>query len=106
MNTDIIQNIHTFIIAELDQHINTLGLEKVCRAMTGKGKKCTKTVKSDDPSVFLCKKHTNAKNVKVFPVRKNFQCVVYHTHPPNETSSTCPRCISKRNYTQEPLQIA
>jgi hypothetical protein len=85
--------VHEFIIKELENHLNTLKLKRVCRAIQGNKKKCNKIIVSNDPDVNVCKKHEKNKNIKLFPIRQNLKCIVYHNHLPNEQRTDCPRCV-------------
>lgn len=82
--------IKEYIINELNAYIKTLKLEVKCMAIKADGKKCTNKAVGD---LKVCKKHEKCKNLKLVQERKNFSCVLYHNHLPNEKSTNCPRCI-------------
>ena len=58
-------------------------------AIKADGKKCKHKAVNNSK---VCKKHEKSKNLKLVQKRKNFSCVVYHNHLPNEESVNCPRC--------------
>lgn len=92
MNVFALEIVHEYIIRELDTFVSTLSLKRSCSAVTTKGKRCTQVVKSKNPSVVLCKKHELCKNVRLVQERQKQQWVIYHNHPPNQSSRMCPRC--------------
>ena len=78
--------IHNFIINEIDNHLK---LEKICKAIKCNGKRCTSKVNLDN----LCKRHEKVQNIKLIQERKQFSCVLYHTHLPcNNFVQNCPKC--------------
>ena len=92
-----LESINKYIINELSIFIDSLNLKKICCAIKADGNRCTQSIKSDNTK--LCNKHKNCKNIKLIKERKNYQCIVYHNHLPNEENNNCPRCIiSKTNY--------
>ena len=75
--------------SEVDKYIKTLQLDVKCMAIKADGKKCTnKTINHSK----VCKKHEKCKNLKLVQERKNFSCILYHNHLPNEIANNCPRC--------------
>ena len=81
--------IKEYITKELDLHLKELKLEFKCMAITASGKKCTNKALCNSK---VCKKHEKTKNVKLVQERKNYSCIVYHNHLPNEEGNNCPRC--------------
>lgn len=100
MSISELRAVHQFIISELTACVDSLDLKKVCCAVTAKGKRCTNVIKGD---ARVCKKHESAK---LFPERKSFQLTVYHDHPPNTVSTTCPRCAASLNKTDCTLMLS
>ena len=81
--------IKEYITNELDKHLKDLTLHVKCMAIKADGTRCTKNALCD---LKVCKRHKNSKHVKLVQERKNFSCMVYHNHLPNEESNNCPRC--------------
>lgn len=83
--------IKEYIISELNKYVQTLQIDIKCMAVKADGKKCTNKVICDSK---VCKKHLKCKNLKLVQERKNFSCILYHNHLPNEENiRNCPRCI-------------
>ena len=74
---------------ELDIHLKDLKLTVKCMAIKADGTKCTNRTINDSK---VCKMHEKSKKLKLVQERKNFSCVLYHNHLPNEESNNCPRC--------------
>ena len=81
--------IKQYIINELNNNLKDLKLEVTCMAIKANGNKCTHKALCNSK---VCKKHEKSKNVKLVQERKNFSCVLYHNHLPNEKNKSCPRC--------------
>ena len=81
--------IKEYITKELDLQLQELKLEVTCMAIKADGKKCTYKALNNSK---VCKKHEKSKKLKLVQERKNFSCVLYHNHLPNEESNNCPRC--------------
>ena len=82
--------IKEYITNELDLYLKDLTLNVKCIAIKANGNRCTNNAVCDSK---VCKRHKKSKHVKLVQERKNFSCVVYHNHLPNEKSNNCPRCI-------------
>ena len=82
--------IKDYITNELDLSLKDLTINIKCTAIKADGKKCTYKALCNSK---VCKKHEKSKNLKLVQERKNFSCVVYHNHLPNEENNGCPRCI-------------
>ena len=90
MSLDSLIVIKEFITNELDTYLKTLNLQTKCMALKADGHKCTNKVTNNSN---VCKKHEKCKNLKLVQERKNFSCVLYHNHLPNENPiKNCPRC--------------
>jgi hypothetical protein len=90
MNIEVLKVVKEYIENELERYVKQLNLEKRCLATQANGKRCKNKVKDHNKNV--CKKH---ENCTVVQERKNFSCVLYHNHLPNEKSLDCPRCLVK-----------
>ena len=81
--------IKEYIENELDIYLKDLDLNAACMAIKANGNKCTNKALCNSK---VCKIHVKSKNLKLVQERKNFSCVLYHNHLPNEESNNCPRC--------------
>ena len=81
--------IKDYITNELNLYVKTLNVEIKCIAIKADGRKCTNKIIGDSK---VCKKHEKCKNLKLVQERKNFSCVLYHNHLPNDENINCPRC--------------
>jgi len=89
MNLNNLILIQEYIKNELDNYIKTLQLNEICMAVKADGKKCTNKAVCNSK---VCKRHEKCKNIKLVQERKNFSCILYHNHLPNEEQTNCPRC--------------
>jgi len=82
--------IKEYITNELDIQLKDITINVKCIALKANGNKCTNKAISNSK---VCKMHEKTKNLKLVQERKNFSCMVYHNHLPNEESINCPRCL-------------
>ena len=81
--------IKEYITNELDLHLKDVKQNIKCMAIKTNGSKCTNKAICNSK---VCKMHEKSKNLKLVQERKNFSCMVYHNHLPNEEGNNCPRC--------------
>lgn len=96
---NILLDVRKYILIEFDKIIEQLYLKRKCMAIKNDGKRCTRTIKSCNRDVKLCKIHEKSRNVSLVNERKSFSCILYHNHLPNENNSNCPKCNSIKRAT-------